>query len=206
MKKKILIGALVLILILTVVLILSVKKEKTETLIPDDKPLNTQANLEEIIELIKAELIDTSGSTETNQEESTISTSSEEVSEEKVEEEVNTNAEGSNRETVSETQSVKDESEIDFREYSGLTKKAIVLTNDYEVNEAWLVKLTSYEQQEEISRIFGNRIIKLRQAFQNNDEQLRIINNALIKQEDGIVIMVISPEREKLEKLIASQM
>lgn len=98
------------------------------------------------------------------------------------------------------------EKEIDFKEYDVLEKKAIVQTNDEVVNETWMIKLGSYEQQEEVCRILGNRIQKLKNAFSDNPAQLAIIEKAIIKQEDGVVIMIISKDAKTIEEAIAKEM
>lgn len=96
--------------------------------------------------------------------------------------------------------------EIDFKEYTSLEKMAYGTTNDVYINEVWLVKLGAYEQQEEVCRIFGNRIQKLKNAFKDDLEQMSIINNAIVKQEDGIVIVIISKDAEEIEETISKEM
>lgn len=96
--------------------------------------------------------------------------------------------------------------EIDFGKYSTLDRKAIVFTTDNEVNEVWMVKLSDFNQQEDVMRIFGNRIQKLRNGFEDSKEQLSVLNEAVVKQEDGIVIMIASTDVYEIEKTIASQM
>lgn len=105
-----------------------------------------------------------------------------------------------------ENEEIIDENEIDFGKYNLLERKAIVNTTDDCVSEVWMVKLGDYDQQEDIMRIFGNRIQKLRSAFEENGEVLNVINNAIIKQEDGIVIMIVSEKLDVIEKSIAESM
>ena len=109
-------------------------------------------------------------------------------------------------EEMKKTPTALDETIMDFGEYSYLEKKAVVYTNDESINEVWLVKLTTYEEQEAVARLFGNRIMKLRNAFQENAEQMQIISDAVIKQEDGMVIAIISPNRQAIEKAIDNAM
>ena len=104
-----------------------------------------------------------------------------------------------------EPEEVLDESILDFNEYSYLERKALVLTKDSQVNEVWLVKLTDYNEQEAVARILGNRIRKLKNAFQENPEQLKIIEDAVVKQEEGIMIAIISPHSRNIEKALASE-
>ena len=75
--------------------------------------------------------------------------------------------------------------EIDFNEYNVLEKKALVYTTDENVNEIWMIKLESYNQQEDVCRILGQRVQKLKSAFENNEAELKILNEAIIKQEEG---------------------
>ena len=96
--------------------------------------------------------------------------------------------------------------EIDFNEYNVLEKKALVYTTDENVNEIWMIKLESYNQQEDVCRILGQRVQKLKSAFENNEAELKILNEAIIKQEEGIVIMIISPDAKEVEEKIAKAM
>lgn len=96
--------------------------------------------------------------------------------------------------------------EIDFNEYNVLEKKALVYTTDENVNEIWMIKLGNYNQQEDVCRILGQRVQKLKSAFENNEAQLKILNEAIIKQEEGIVIMIISPDAKEIEEKIAKAM
>ena len=58
----------------------------------------------------------------------------------------------------------------------------------------------------EVSRIFGNRIQKLRNAFEGNEVQLAILNKAIIKQEGAIIIMIAGSEAKTVEETIANAM
>lgn len=96
--------------------------------------------------------------------------------------------------------------EIDFNEYKVLEKKALVYTTDENVNEIWMIKLGNYNQQEDVCRILGQRVQKLKSAFENNEAQLKILNEAIIKQEEGIVIMIISQDAKEVEEKMAKAM
>lgn len=98
------------------------------------------------------------------------------------------------------------EEEIDFKKYEVLEKKAIVNTTEQQVDEIWMIKLGDMGQQEEVCRILGNRVQKLKNTFKDDKEQMAILENAVIKQEDGIVIMIISKDLEKIEKTISEEM
>ena len=99
-----------------------------------------------------------------------------------------------------------DEEEIDFGKYSVLEKKALVNTTDDTVNEVWMIKLGNYNQQEEVCRILGTRVNKLKTGFKDDALQSGILKDAVIKQEDGIVIMIISPEAREIEETSAKAM
>lgn len=101
---------------------------------------------------------------------------------------------------------IKEAEEIDFKEYNVLEKGAIVNTTEELVDEIWLIKLGSLQQQEEVCRILGTRVQKLKNAFENNKEQMNILNNAVIKQEDGIIIMILSSDAKQIEETIANEM
>ena len=98
------------------------------------------------------------------------------------------------------------EDEIDFGKYESLERRAIVNTNNNKIDEVWMIKLSELEQQEDIFRIFGNRIQKLKNGSEENEERAIVLSNAVIKQEDGIVIMIASDKVIELEKTIAREM
>ena len=101
---------------------------------------------------------------------------------------------------------ILNEANIDFGKYNVLEKKAIVKTTDEYVNEVWIIKLGDIKQQEDVVRILGNRLQKLKNAFAGDRYQTAVLNNAIIKQEDGIVVMIISPNDDEIEKTIAEVM
>ena len=101
---------------------------------------------------------------------------------------------------------IKEAEEIDFKKYNVLEKGAIVNTTEEKINETWVIKLGSLEQQEEVCRILGTRVQKLKNEFKDNKDQTDILNKAIIKQEDGVVIMIIAPNAEKIEEIIAKSM
>lgn len=110
------------------------------------------------------------------------------------------------REENQSEEQVKGADELEFNQYEALEKKAIIYTNDESVDEVWMIKLGSYEQQEDVCRILGTRVQKLKNAFENDVTQMKIVNSAIIKQEDGIVIMIISPDAKEIEEKIAQAM
>ncbi len=112
---------------------------------------------------------------------------------------------GEKKENIENQEKIAEE-EIDLGKYNVLEKKAIVKTNDDYINEVWMIKLGDYSQQEEVCRLLGNRIRKLKQGFSDNEEQMQILEQAVIKQEDGIIIMVISPKADEVAKTIEKEM
>lgn len=185
-KKKILkigIIALGIILLIALCVWLISKKDNNEEVIKAE-PLNQKVNLEQVFaEIEKIEGMEVYEDIEEPEENEMIE----------------------NTENSSKIEIIP-EDEIDFGKYNVLERKAIVHTTDNEVNEVWMVKLSDYSQQEDIMRIFGNRIQKLRKGFEESGDKLGIVNNAVIKQEDGIVIMIASTNADEIEKTIASEM
>ena len=185
-KKKILkigIIALGIILVIGLCVALITKDDNGEEIIKAE-PINQKVNLEQVfaeIELVEGMKV--YDDIEETQESEMVE----------------------NTESSSKTEIIPEE-EIDFGKYNVLERKAIVHTTDNEVNEVWMVKLSDYNQQEDIMRIFGNRIQKLRKGFEESGDKLSIVNNAVIKQEDGIVIMIASTNADEIEKTIASEM
>jgi len=191
--KKILIGCIAVgLVVLAIIIIVKFSKPEGNNKLPiwDTKPVNTQVNLEEIFEEIeKIEGMSTRSDFQEMNESGEIPHHPED------EETENKNS-----------QQTKPEDEIDFGKYESLEMKAIVNTTDNAVNEVWMIKLGNLNQQEEVCRIFGRRIQKLKNAFREDEVQTRILNEAVIKQEDGIVIMIISPNDNEIEKTIGNIM
>jgi len=181
-KKKILQGIVGIIVIVTIVVVLRFLlrgKEIPEKVI--EKPLNEDVNISQIFEKL-SEM-------------------------EGLKEDFGDVSNPENNELFSgEENKQLDESILDFGKYNGLEKKAIIKTTDESVNEVWLVKLGSYEQQEEVCRILGNRLQKLRNGFEENESQKEILKRAIIKQEGAVVIMIASPEVLEIEKTISDLM
>ena len=107
---------------------------------------------------------------------------------------------------VTSSTAITNGDEIDFGEFNNLERKSIVGTTDKMVHEVWLIKLTNIQQQESVARILANRVLKLKQAFQGQPEQLAIIQDAVIKQEDGIMVMIIAEDHNAIEKIVAEEM
>ena len=183
--KKVLIGCIAIGLIVIAVMLVgnnSRINNNCEVPIEDITPVNNQVNLDKIFEEVEKiqgmENQNESGDIPTNSEDNESDTSNK----------------------------VKPEEEIDFGRYKGLEMKAIVNTTDTTINEVWMIKLGNINQQEDVCRILGRRIQKLKNAFREDEAQTRILNEAVIKQEDGIVIMVIAQNKNEIEKTIGNLM
>lgn len=180
-KKKILQGIVGIIVIVTIVVVLIFLlrgKEIPEKVI--EKPLNEDVNISQIFEKL-SEM-------------------------EGLKEDFGDVSNPENNEQFSGENKQLDETILDFGKYNGLEKKAIIKTTDESVNEVWLVKLGSYDQQEEVCRILGNRLQKLRNGFEENESQKEILKRAIIKQEGAVVIMIASPDVLEIEKNISELM
>ena len=208
-KKLIIVGILVLIVI-GVILIISLKNNEAGNINnPDSKvditPVNNQVNLEEIFKEI--EKIEGMTNNRADRESNVGQKESGEINRRPENAEEKYGLEQSNPED--ETENLKQsnpEDEIDFGKYKALEKKAIVNTTDDNVNEVWMIKLGDSNQQEDVCRILGRRIQKLKNAFRDDELQTRILNDAVIKQEDGIVIMIVSSNKNEIEKTIGNLM
>ena len=153
MEKKKTVWLWVILIIVVVVLIGILVwrgKGKESIFVTPKKPINTTMNLATVLEDIQAEITGEANQKEELQDE----WSEENELEEPLPEE--------------EPPKAEDETILDFGEYEYLEKKAIVYTTQESINEVWLVKLTSYDEQEAIARLFGNRIRKLKSAFQGD--------------------------------------
>lgn len=194
-KKNVLKVILIAFVALVIVVVLVCLLRRNTIYTPDkinSKPINDKVNLELVFdELEKISGLETYESTQ----------APENIDNPEASGEVQIEAPETN-----DRQQIPPEEAIDFRAYKVLEKKAIVNTTDEYVNEVWMIKLGDYHQQEDIARLLGTRIDKLRNAFQGNETQLNIINQAKIKQEGAIVIMIISPEARIIEETIANAM
>lgn len=202
-KKLIIVGILVLIVI-GVILIINLKNNESGNINnPDSKvditPVNNQVNLEEIFKEI--EKIEGMTNNRADRESNV---------DQKESGEINRRPENADeKDKLNSQEKVKQsnpEDEIDFGKYKALEKKAIVNTTDDNVNEVWMIKLGDSNQQEDVCRILGRRIQKLKNAFRDDELQTRILNDAVIKQEDGIVIMIVSSNKNEIEKTIGNLM
>ena len=189
-KKKVVLKYLLIacvVLVVAAVIFFFMRKDDNTEVKVSSKPINDTVNLEEVFEKIK----EIDGMMPMEEMYSG--------------EEFEGGPEEENR--IDENQKTwSDEEEIDFGKYMVLEKKAIVNTTDDAVNEVWIIKLGSYKQQEEVCRILGTRVNKLKAGFEDDAVQSRILDEAVIKQEDGIVIMIISPEAREIEETIAQAM
>ncbi len=93
--------------------------------------------------------------------------------------------------------SVNDTSSIDFGEYDELEKMALL---DYNA-EVWIVCLENVNQQEDIYRLFRNRLERLKKYI-----DLTTLENAVIKQEDGYAIMIVAENANAIEEVISNEL
>ncbi len=195
-KKNILIIlAVLLVVIIAIVAIVLLTKKTGNTLKPvSSKPINMQVQLNTVF----AEL-STFDEFNTNISNPTVDGEGENSGE---------NDDGIPPEELPENQVPEplNESEIDFGIYAPLDKKAIINTNDSTVSEVWMIKLSNMNQQEAICRILGTRLQKLRNSFKDDARNTAILNSAVIKQEDAIVIMIISENVREIEETISNAM
>lgn len=103
-------------------------------------------------------------------------------------------------------QSRNDANKLDFSKYNVPYKKAIVNTSEESVNEVWLIKLGDVNQRESVARVLGNRLQELRDKFAKDVTQTAILERAIIKQENDVVMMIISPNENEIAKIIAETM
>ncbi len=191
-----LLGAIAIIIV-GVVLIANLGEKEPKVV---SKPINEKVNLTEVFnEIEKIEGFEDIKAIENMESNNGFSGENEEN-------EMNNPSENEEKKENAKNQAKIAEEEIDLGKYNILEKKAIVKTDDNYINEVWMIKLGDYSQQEEVSRLLGNRIRKLKEGFRENTTQMQIIEQAVIKQEDGIIIMVISPKIDEVVKTIEKEM
>ncbi len=191
-----LLGAIAIIIV-GVVLIANLGEKEPKVV---SKPINEKVNLTEVFnEIEKIEGFEDIKAIENVESNNGFSGENEEN-------EMNNPSENEEKKENTKNQAKIPEEEIDLGKYNILEKKAIVKTDDNYINEVWMIKLGDYSQQEEVSRLLGNRIRKLKEGFRENTTQMQIIEQAVIKQEDGIIIMVISPKIDEVVKIIEKEM
>lgn len=94
---------------------------------------------------------------------------------------------------------------IDLEGYKGLEKKVAKYEDNNEYTEIWLLKISERSQPIKIFRKFNERIESLRYEYKNNSRISKILNNEdniIMKQQNGIVIIIISNEAKEIEKSI----
>lgn len=96
---------------------------------------------------------------------------------------------------------------LNLRNYVGLEKMVAQYVSDNEFSEIWLLKISEESQVLDLFRIFNERIETLKEEYKNDEVISSIIKNEkniIIKQQYGIVIMIISNEAENIEQIIDS--
>ena len=94
---------------------------------------------------------------------------------------------------------------IDLGEYAGLEKKVAKYEDEDEFTEVWLFKISEQSQATKIFRKFNHRINELRYQYEENPQISEILNNEkniVMKQQQGIAIIIISDNVEKVEKAV----
>lgn len=109
---------------------------------------------------------------------------------------------------ISELLPVKNEEAdmlLNLEEYAGLEKRVAKCETQNEYTEIWLLKISKEPQSIDIFRMFNNRIEELKRKYAQNAEISAILNNEKnisMKQQNGIVIIIISNNVENIEKSI----
>lgn len=94
---------------------------------------------------------------------------------------------------------------LDLKEYKGLEKRVAIYESDTEYTEIWLFKISSEPQALDIFRMFNDRIEDLRKIYATKTAISLIVNNEKnisMKQQNGIVIIIVSNDAENVEKAI----
>lgn len=94
---------------------------------------------------------------------------------------------------------------LNLGEYSGLEKRVAKYESKNEYTEIWLLKISKESQSIDLFRMFNNRIEDLKRKYIQNVEISAILNNEKnisIKQQNGIVIIIISNNVENVEKAV----
>ena len=92
-----------------------------------------------------------------------------------------------------------------MKEYKGLEKRVAIYESDTEYTEIWLFKISSEPQALDIFRMFNDRIEDLRKIYATKTAISLIVNNEKnisMKQQNGIVIIIVSNDAENVEKAI----
>lgn len=94
---------------------------------------------------------------------------------------------------------------LNLRNYVGLEKRVAQYIGEDEFTEVWLLKISEEAQAIDLFRMFDERIQNLRNEYKDNANIMEILqdeNNIILKQQSGIVIMIISDDAENVEKSI----
>ena len=94
---------------------------------------------------------------------------------------------------------------LNLREYVGVEKMVARYVSDEEFTEIWLLKVSEEGQAPILFRIFNERINDLKTEYAGNNKIIDILNtenNIRIKQQSGIVVVIISNDAENIEKTI----
>lgn len=94
---------------------------------------------------------------------------------------------------------------INLGEYEGLEKRVAKYEDEENFTEVWLFKISEQNQASKIFRKFNNRINELRFQYEDNPQISAILNdekNIVMKQQQGIAIIIISNNIEEVEKAV----
>lgn len=97
---------------------------------------------------------------------------------------------------------------FNLKDYSGLEKKVAQYESEDEYTEIWLIKISKQEQATSIFRMFNERIESLRNEYKDNVKISEIINNEkniIMKQQNGIAIVIISGNAAEIEKSVDTE-
>lgn len=94
---------------------------------------------------------------------------------------------------------------MDLEWYEGLEKKVAKYESKDEYTEVWLLKISNDSQSVNFFRKFNERIESLRREYKNQKHISNILNNEeniIMKQQDGILVIIISNDAKNIEKSI----
>lgn len=94
---------------------------------------------------------------------------------------------------------------LDLKEYAGLEKRVAKYESKDAYTEIWLFKISNESQSLDIFRMFNDRIEELRKEYASNSSISQILNdekNISMKQQNGIVIIILSNDVANVEKVI----
>lgn len=103
----------------------------------------------------------------------------------------------------------KVKSEYDFGQYEGLQKEVRSQITEDSITEIAIVKIGENEQTQDLFQIVFKRIAQLQQKYAENDKINSILNNGdniVIKQQGGVLIVIIAENAKEIEQKIDEQM